>query len=312
MKLYANLHTHSTHSDGVYSPEELVKVAADEGYKALAVTDHDTATANPLFKAACDKAGLDSIFGVEFTANSDLIAQDFHMVAFNFDPEYPEMKEYLRRLSVNEAEQTKYCFDKGKREGGMCEITWESGFNDITWEEVLEYNGPITWLTNGHVFSAMKAKGIVTDLDRTSFFNAYFGPRRFEFEFPYESLDVKGLTELVHKAGGIILVAHPHRQLHLIGQLVEMGVDGLEVWHPDLDEAERAEAYKFALENELFVSGGSDHSGLCGGMYDSFEHPEETPYFIPPLSSGCTEMHFRELKAGKINKEERAKIIAAL
>ena len=54
MKLYANLHTHSTHSDGKYSPAEMVKVAKDEGYKALAITDHDTATAFPFLKEECE------------------------------------------------------------------------------------------------------------------------------------------------------------------------------------------------------------------------------------------------------------------
>ena len=304
MKFYANLHTHSTHSDGKYSPEELVKVAKDEGYKALAITDHDTATAFPYLKEECDREGLDCIFGVEFTANSPLLSSGyFHMVAFDFDPEYPEMKEYLRKLSINETEQTKYCFDRAQREGNLL---------DITWDEVLEYNKGITWLCNDHLFSAMKAKGLVTDLDYEPFFDAYFGPRRYEFKVPYEFLDVKDLIKLVHDAGGIILVAHPHIQLHLIDELIEMGVDGLEVWHPDLTEEEKVEAYRIALAKELFVSGGSDHSGLCGGMYDSFENPEETQYFLEPLSVGNTELHFKELKERRINKKERAKIIASL
>lgn len=304
MKFYANLHTHSTHSDGKYSPEELVKVAKDEGYKALAITDHDTATAFPYLKEECDREGLDCIFGVEFTANSPLLSSGyFHMVAFDFDPEYPEMKEYLRKLSINETEQTKYCFDRAQREGNLL---------DITWDEVLEYNKGITWLCNDHLFSAMKAKGLVTDLDYEPFFDAYFGPRRYEFKVPYEFLDVKDLIKLVHDAGGIILVAHPHIQLHLIDELIEMGVDGLEVWHPDLTEEEKVEAYRIALAKGLFVSGGSDHSGLCGGMYDSFENPEETQYFLEPLSVGNTELHFKELKERRINKKERAKIIASL
>lgn len=58
MKLYANLHSHSTHSDGVYSPTELVKVAKAEGYKAIALSDHDIGTGYPEFKAACEKEGI--------------------------------------------------------------------------------------------------------------------------------------------------------------------------------------------------------------------------------------------------------------
>ena len=304
MKFYANLHTHSTHSDGKYSPAEMVQVAKGEGYKALAITDHDTATAFPYLKEECDREGLDCIFGVEFTANSPLLSSGyFHMVAFDFDPEYPEMKEYLRRLSINETEQTKYCFDRAQREGNLL---------DITWDEVLEYNKGITWLCNDHLFSAMKAKGLVTDLDYEPFFDAYFGPRRYEFQVPYEFLDVKDLIKLVHDAGGIILLAHPHMQIQFVDQLVEWGMDGLEVWHREVEQDEQKQAYKIALDKELYISGGSDHSGLCGGMYESYKSPEECPYFIAPLSTGTTELHFNEIKQRKINKEERAKIISSL
>ena len=57
MKIYANLHTHSTHSDGPYSPTEIVKVAKAEGYRAVAITDHDTASAYPELKKACEGEG---------------------------------------------------------------------------------------------------------------------------------------------------------------------------------------------------------------------------------------------------------------
>ena len=119
MEMYANLHTHSTHSDGVYSPEEMVRVAKEEGFSAIAISDHDAATAFPALKAACEKEGMRTIFAVEFSVGQPYPC---HLVAFDFDPEYPEMKEYLRKLSVNETEQTKYCFDKGKNEGGRCEV----------------------------------------------------------------------------------------------------------------------------------------------------------------------------------------------
>ena len=312
MEFFANLHTHSTHSDGKYSPEELVKIAKEEGYKALAITDHDTATAYPFLKAACDKEGIDCIFGVEFTGTSPLIGGYFHMVAFDFDPEYPEMKEYLEHLSFDETEQTKYCFEKGKREGAQCELSWEGGLDGITWEEVLEYNDSITWLCNEHVFRAMKAKGIVTDLDYMSFFNGYFGPRRYEIDPPYEFLPVDKLIDLVHRAGGIILVAHPEGQLHLVDTLLDMGMDGLEAYHPDVPAAQQNEAYRIAMERGLFVAGGSDHSGLCGGLYASYADPKESEFYIEPLSCGTYEIHFKELKERKINHEARAKILAEM
>ena len=69
MKLYANLHNHTTHSDGIFTPTELVKVAKEEGYKAVVATDHDTVTAYDEMKAACAAEGLETIFGCEFYAN---------------------------------------------------------------------------------------------------------------------------------------------------------------------------------------------------------------------------------------------------
>ena len=73
MKMYANLHNHTTHSDGVYSPEEIVKVAKAEGYSAIAVSDHDTATAYPYLKAACEKENMECIFAVEFSIFSTFL-----------------------------------------------------------------------------------------------------------------------------------------------------------------------------------------------------------------------------------------------
>ena len=62
MRVYANLHLHSIHSDGKYSPAELVRVAKQEGYSALAIADHDTATAYPELQAAADAEGMECLF----------------------------------------------------------------------------------------------------------------------------------------------------------------------------------------------------------------------------------------------------------
>ena len=101
MKPYANLHTHSTHSDGQYTPAELAAVAKAEGYRALAITDHDTATAFPELKDACAREGLECIFAVEFSVREPIPC---HVVGFDFDPEYPPMKEYLIKTYTNEDE----------------------------------------------------------------------------------------------------------------------------------------------------------------------------------------------------------------
>ena len=177
MKYYANLHTHSTHSDGKYTPARLAQMALEEGYGAVAVTDHDTVTGYWELKAECDKLGLETVFGAEFSAPTDLYKTrdeyeaSFHIMGFHFDPEYPAMKEYLAGMSLREADQTRILTERGLREGLL---------HDITWEEVLEFNKGITWLCNEHVFRLMEAKGQVTKADYPHFFQTVFGPRRAE------------------------------------------------------------------------------------------------------------------------------------
>lgn len=287
IKLYANLHLHSTHSDGVYSPEELVRIACDEGYRAIACTDHDTYTANPEMMRAAEKYGLECIYGIEFNTLYPEEKKSFHMTAFGFDGDEPMMKEYLRELSERETYQTRMLVERGLSLGLI---------EGITWDEIVEYNKGITWLCNDHVFRAMKAKGLIDDLGYPDFFENVFGNHRFEIEqiCPYKHIGE--VIKLVHNAGGVACIAHPHGQLELVPELVGLGLDGIEVWHSMLTSEERRRALELALKYDLYVSGGSDHEGMCGGQYPFYEHPEETEFWIPELSTGTTEYFFREIR----------------
>ncbi len=299
MKQFANLHLHSTHSDGVYTPGELVRIAKDEGYRALSLTDHDTTTGNADMRRECEKEGLDFIFGCEFSSPWRERRMNFHIVGFDFDPEYPEMKEYLAQRSFCEAEQTRILFERGLAEGLI---------HGIAWEEVLDYNKGVTWLCNNHVFETMKAKGLVTDLDYMNFFHTVYGKRRSEVKPPYEFLPIDKMLRLIRDAGGFAVVAHPHKQLHAIPELIEMGLSGLEAWHHLLTPEERLEALKIAKEHKLYISGGSDHDGLCGGYYSSFENPEESQFYVPECSCGTQEFFFREIKTRTLNPDRDAVI----
>jgi len=299
MEFYANLHNHSTHSDGKFTPAELARQAAAEGYGAAALTDHDTATGYTEFKAECDRLGLECIFGVEFTApcpalkRADGTDENFHLTAYHFDPAYPPMADYLQQMAARETDQTRILFERGLREGLL---------QDITWDEVLGYNKGIAWLCNEHVFRAMKHKGQVTDLDYYDFFLTVYGDRRHEVPPSHPFKNAEEIIRLVHDAGGIILVAHPHSQLQHIDALVEMGIDGLEAWHPDLTEAEKAEAERIGLKKGLYISGGSDHSGLCGGMYSGFADPKSCPFWLESRSVGTTKAYFDEIRTRKQNR----------
>ncbi len=293
MKFYANLHTHSTHSDGVYSPRELVKIAKAEGYRALAITDHDTASAFPELEKACKEEELECIFGVEFSVYDP---KPYHIVGFDFDPEYPEMKKYLSEMAERQTDNTKKCFDMAVSNGGIF---------GITWEEVLVYNSGIPWLCNNHVYNAMIEKGLVKQENYMQWFMENFEKQRNLFPPCYDFKPLGELIELIKAAGGFAIVAHPHNCLDDMDELISLGIVGLEVFHPDLTEEEKDRALKIALEKGLFISGGSDHSGLCGGFYNSYPSEDELKksyHYISKLSAGTTKEYFKEIKTRKITR----------
>lgn len=293
MKNYANLHTHSTHSDGPYSPRKLAETAKAEGYGALAITDHDTASAYPELKAACEELGLECIFGVEFSV---VVPHSYHILGFNFDPEYPEMKKYLCDMAKRQTDNTLNCFNEAVESGNI---------TGITWEEVLEFNKGIPWLCNNHVFEAMLAKGLVERQNYMAWFDKNFLYQRGKYPPSIDFLPLDRLIDLIKRAGGIAIVAHPHGQLDRIDELISLGVSGLEVHHPDLTPEEQKRAYEIAIEKGLFIGGGSDHSGLCGGYYNSFPTKEAllaSQFYIEELSAGTEKQYFDEIKKSKISR----------
>lgn len=299
--MYANLHNHTTHSDGVYTPAELIKVAKDEGYGAVAATDHDTVTANSDFKTVCAEEGLETVFGCEFYANCQKYAEyfsDYHLVGFDFDPNHSDMKEYLAKRSADMTEKTEYLFHLAMKEDKLPK--------GITWQEITDFNKGITWLCNDHVFRAMAAKGLVTEMEWPHYFKTCFAAsfqRTIGLKSKYPVMEIYDLIPLIHDAGGIAVIAHPvyNMMLSTIPEMVSHGVDGIEVWHQSMvREGYEREALRLALEYGLYISGGEDHSGLCGGQYKFYEKPEETRFWCEPKSLGTTKEFFEEIKNKKL------------
>ena len=112
-------------------------------------------------------------------------------------------------------------------------------------------------------------------------------------------MEITDLISLIHSAGGIAVVAHPciSIQLSTIPELVACGLDGLEVWHNGMvKRGYQKEALRLALEYNLYISGGEDHSGICGGQYKFFENPSETRFWVEPMSLGTTKEFFEEIR----------------
>ena len=124
----------------------------------------------------------------------------------------------------------------------------------------------------------------------------YEVPPAFPFKQEHE------IIKLIKDAGGIALIAHPHEQLVHMDALIEMGIEGLEIYHDIMTEEERTAGLKLAYERGLFIAGGSDHRGYCSGYYKNDENATKSRFYAPPLSYGTTKEHFEELKNRKLNR----------
>jgi hypothetical protein len=113
------------------------------------------------------------------------------------------------------------------------------------------------------------------------------------------------IIKAIHEAGGIAVLAHPgfYNNFELLEELIPEGLDGVEVWHADMSARERARAYEMALERGLYISGGEDHSGLCGGQYKFHSNPKETRHWAEPCSLGTTKEFFEEIRDCKFNPD---------
>lgn len=283
--LFANCHNHSTFSDGVYTPEQLVDLAVKLGHKALILTDHDTVKGNYFLQKAARKAGLLSLAGCEFTTLG--LGTDFHLVGIDFNPENKEMRELLERASRKLTSRTEILFQWGLENGTLRE--------GLTWQEVLDMFPDNDVFCNNHVFDALVARGIYVIEEYNDFFRENFGyyPEREKIIAQMIGLtnpDIADVVKIIRNAGGVPVVAHPHKKEKYVEALIEMGVMGFETIHPDLNVEEREYYDRLCEERNLYKLGGTDHHSVLGGYADRIPS-----HNVSPERGYVTEENFMKL-----------------
>lgn len=266
---YANLHLHSTYSDGTLDPERLVYIGKSLGYRALALTDHETDGGYDELKIAADREGIDAIRGVEFYGMQN--GKFLHLTALDFDKDAPLLREL-----INERQETRYEVTKKR-----FELAVSRGYiTDLTWDDVEKYNSPGAWLCVGSLIRAYRILciPIPEDLNMKVFKN----PEASALATPRPSAE--RVIKAVRSAGGVIGLAHPYKITHYIPELVEYGLNGVEVSHPDNKEDTSELALAMAKEYNLYHLGGTDHTGAMSGLGGSHARPalqglDEEEYF---------------------------------
>jgi predicted metal-dependent phosphoesterase TrpH len=251
----ADLHSHSSASDGTRSPADVVRRAAAAGVDVLALTDHDTVEGMPKAAAALPP-GLTLIPGMELSCRRD--GHSVHVLAYLFDAEHTELARECRTIRESRVERAR----------AMVAKLAELGV-PVTWEQVASIAGDGV-IGRPHIARAMIATGVVSSVQE-AFTTEWIGPGGRAHVKRY-ALDPADAIALVHSAGGVAVLAHPFAVTRgwivperLVAELAGAGLDGVEVAHPDHDPEQRDRLRAIARRLDLAVTGGSDDHGELTG-----------------------------------------------
>jgi len=250
-----DLHTHTTYSDGSFSPEELVMLAAEKGLSALAITDHDDIGAAGEASAYAREKGIEFIPGVELSIEANLPGRGhLHILGYEIDIENEEIIDKLNWLKS--ARMTRAVAIVGKlRDVGV----------DISLNELEEMVGEGS-AGRPHIAQLLVDKKVVTDIWQA--FSGYLSKGRPAY-VPKQKLDLQTAIGLIHAAGGIAVLAHPVSLFYTtyqqyenhLQEMVNMGLDGLEVYYYSQDWHFREFLMQFLNTRGLIATGGSDFHG---------------------------------------------------
>jgi predicted metal-dependent phosphoesterase TrpH len=280
-----DLHTHSSASDGDLRPGDLVRTAATRGIRAIALTDHDTISGIGEAEAAAREAGIALIPGVELEINAEApgfsipglgpsqglaINGEFHLLGLGIRRPTGPFVETLKYLESAREQRNRQILEK-MRNAGI-----EADYRDIeacAGEKAAAGTIPeLRGKPSGHVlvgrphFGAfLIKKKIVKNQEQA--FKRYLGKGR-PFFVPKEGLSFAAAAEMIHESGGIAVLAHPMslyvawgKLPSLVGRLRELGLDGIEAWHPTAKPGICKRLDGLGRSFHLYITAGSDFHG---------------------------------------------------
>src|ERR1700733_1322971 len=260
-----DLHVHSNASDGTDDPAEVMRRAAAAGLDVVALTDHDTQAGIAGARAAVPD-GLTLIPGMELSCQLDLLpsggrppqtpqtppTRSVHLLAYLFDEDDPALRAETAQIRDDRTYRARAMVDRMRDLGA-----------DVTWEQVAAIAGDAV-VGRPHLARALAAAGAVaTPADAFTADWIADGGRAFVDRY---APDLARAVGLVRAAGGVPVLAHPRSPGYeipddAIESLAGAGLGGIEVFHFDHDESQRARLAQLARSLNLIMTGGSDDHG---------------------------------------------------
>jgi len=273
MEPVADLHIHTTYSDGAKSPEDILVRLENIGLKACAITDHDTVDGCIKALTYKDKYNVEVITGIELSCHEK--KREYHLLGYNLDVNNDRLRTHLESFKRSRRIRAEKILQKLKKVRIELELDY------------VEEIAGVAPITRPHIANAMIQNKFVNTWKEA--FLLYLGDGRPGY-VEKTNFPISEAIKMVNEAGGIASLAHPGRSItqEVLYKVIDYGLDAIEVIHPGHDISLRNYYQTIAGQYWLMSTGGSDYHGTRD--YDDFNFGKFT---VPYSTVESIKMHSR-------------------
>jgi len=256
--LKADLHVHTSYTDCSDTPEEVFRMAKNNGVTLISITDHDTMYGVEEHRVLAEKYGVQYIPGIEISAYDYKRNKSCHIIGLY-------VQSGFRALDDMIASTTKQRHSNGVKQ---VEKLIALGY-DISLEDFKETRG-IHGFYKQHIMEVLIKKGYASNIYGEFYCKMFKNSGPLEMRIAYPShIDA---TRALRESGAIPILAHPtvYDNLDALKELVSSGLMGIEASYPSVTTKQSERIKELAMEHSLFLSAGSDYHGRYGERNKSF------------------------------------------
>ena len=255
---YIDLHTHSTASDGSFSPYMVATLAKEANLCAIALTDHDTmAGVNECFKKGLE-LDLPVIAGVEMSCVYN--SKEIHILGYLLPDTFPTKKLHIKEEILSDLDF--FAKERAERNNEILKRFKKDGII-ISMDDLIGDNQN-TQITRAHFANALIKKGAVADKSEAFLKYLEYGGKYV----PVKKITTNRCMEFLTKHDFFISLAHPFQYKFseselesLLIHLKDLGLNGIEVYHSTHSDEDIKMLHSLAKKYNLFPTGGSDFHG---------------------------------------------------
>ncbi|MBR3790020.1 MAG: PHP domain-containing protein [Clostridia bacterium] len=247
----ADLHCHTRLSNGSLGIEDLISLAKKRNISSIAITDLDCLAGTVRGKIIGERAGVRVIPGVELSATDKTNNQEIHLICYL--PDFPDRLEGLCSRNSQLRKRSSHFM--------MLKVAQRY---PITTEFIVKCASGSTNVYKVHIMQALIENGFTDKIYSDLYDELFNAENKNSINHSPEYEDVFDVLKAIHDAGGIAVLTHPFRSKNpeLLDKLVEAGLDGIEVYTPNMSPEQKAELIKYAKSHKLLTTGGTNFKGL--------------------------------------------------